>query len=352
MLASEPASGALEGHRRIMIDDTAYGTRNARGEWAPNHRVDYSPLFHWPLRPARILRWFVTGYVLSFNALYLAVALAAWWVATPSRDTMASLGVGWIAVVLIRNAAILVAWYGLFHLQLYRRRAQADRFKYNARFPAERSSRFTFGSQTRDNVFWTLASGLPIWTAWEVLTLWLMARGTIPWIGWNEHPVWFVALLVLIPLWREVHFYTVHRMIHWPPLYKAVHSLHHRNTNPIPWSGMSMHPVEHLLYFSAIAIHWIVPSHPIHAMYTSFHLMMAPVPGHTGFDRVEVGDRSFATHCYAHYLHHKYFEVNYSDGALPLDAWFGSFHDGSPEADAAMKARRRSARASVTAGVD
>ena len=42
------------------------------------------------------------------------------------------------------------------------------------------------------------------------------------------------------------------------------------------------HPVEHLLYFSAIAIHWIVPSHPIHAMYTGFHLMMAPVPGHTG----------------------------------------------------------------------
>ena len=43
---------------------------------------------------------------------------------------------------------------------------------------------------------------------------------------------------------------------------------------------------------------------------------------------------------YAHYLHHKYFEVNYSDGMIPLDTWFGSFHDGTPEAHEAMKARR------------
>ena len=43
---------------------------------------------------------------------------------------------------------------------------------------------------------------------------------------------------------------------------------------------------------------------------------------------------------YTHYLHHKYFEVNYADGVFPLDRWFGSFHDGSPEADEAMKRRR------------
>ena len=39
---------------------------------------------------------------------------------------------------------------------------------------------------------------------------------------------------------------------------------------------------------------------------------------------------------YAHYLHHKYFEVNYADGMVPLDKWFGSFHDGTPEAHEAM----------------
>ena len=96
--------------------------------------------------------------------------------------------------------------------------------------------------------------------------------------------------MVLIPLYRELHFYAVHRLIHWPPLYRTIHSLHHRNTNPSPWSGLSMHPLEHVLYFSAVVLHWVVPSHPIHAMYTLFHLAMAPVPGHSGFDRFEVGE--------------------------------------------------------------
>ena len=51
-------------------------------------------------------------------------------------------------------------------------------------------------------------------------------------------------------------------------------------------------------------------------------------------------EKTMDTSYYAHYLHHKYFEVNYADGMVPLDKWFGSFHDGSLEADVAMKARR------------
>jgi sterol desaturase/sphingolipid hydroxylase (fatty acid hydroxylase superfamily) len=267
---------------------------------------------------------------------------------------MSTLSIGWITLILLRNAAILIAWYSLFHVRLNVRRAQETRFKYNRKFPAAQNDRFTLGSQTRENVLWTLASGLPIWTAWEVVTLWLAARGTIPWVTFDDHPVWFVAWFALIPLWREVHFYTTHRLIHWPPLYTSIHSLHHRNTNPAPWSGLSMHPLEHLIYFSAIAVHWVVPSHPLHAMYTSFHLAMAPVPGHSGFDKVEIGSGSIDTNCFAHYLHHKYFEVNYSDGALPLDKWFGSFHDGSPEANEAMKLRRkaRAGRMPVAVGDD
>jgi len=322
----------------------------AQSGWGPSKPIEYAPLFVWPPRPKALLRWFggYPGYLWPFNALYLLVAVGVWLWATPSTATMSSWGVGWVAFVLARNAALLVLWYGAFHRRLYVRKSQEERFKYNAKWPSARSNRFTFGNQTRENLFWSMASGLPIWTAWEVVTLWLFASGRIPWIAWSEHPVWFVVLVLLVPLFRELHFYAIHRLIHWPPLYKAVHSLHHRNTNPGPWSGLSMHPVEHVLYFSAVAIHWIVPSHPIHAMFTSFHLMMAPAPGHAGFEHVEIGSRSVETHGYAHYLHHKYFEVNYADGAFPLDKWFGSFHDGTPAGDAALR-RRRLARTDRTA---
>jgi hypothetical protein len=119
-----------------------------------------------------------------------------------------------------------------------------------------------------------------------------------------------------------------------------------------PWSGLSMHPIEHLLYFSSIALFWVVPSHPVHALFSSFHRMMAPVPGHSGFDEIELGHASLATNSRAHYLHHKYFEVNYADGVLPLDKWFGSFHDGTPDGDAAMKRRRLDRAARPTADVN
>ena len=47
------------------------------------------------------------------------------------------------------------------------------------------------------------------------------------------------------------------------------------------------------------------------------------------------------SHAYTHYLHHKYFEVNYGDGLVPLDKVFGTWHDGTKEADEQMKARFR-----------
>lgn len=332
------------------MDDAAYGSRNQRGEWTPDRRASYGPLFARPTRPVAILRWFVHGYLLPWNLLYAGVAVLIWCFATPSAATTRTFAVGWIGLVLLRNAALVAVWYGGSHWWLYVRKAQDTRFKYNARWPRS-SERFLFGSQTRENAFWALASGVPIWTAYEAVTLWLFANGHIPWLRWAEHPVWFVALMLLVPLWRELHFYAIHRLIHVPFLYRHVHALHHRNTNPGPWSGLSMHPVEHLVYYSSVVLHWVVPSHPVHAMFNLVHLSMAPVPGHSGFEKVEVGEtRSFDTGCLNHYLHHKYFEVNYADGAIPLDRWFGSFHDGSPEAHAAMKQRLAARNVAVEDG--
>ena len=55
------------------------------------------------------------------------------------------------------------------------------------------------------------------------------------------------------------------------------------------------------------------------------------------------------SHAYAHYLHHKYFEVNYGDALIPLDRWFGTWHDGSPEGEARMQARYRQRKERIAA---
>lgn len=321
------------------MDDLAYGTRDRRGHWKPSKVLEYPEVFVWPINLGAIIRW-IPEYLAPWNFPYAAISVSFWLWLTPPLEAMKTFGFGWIVFVFARNIALVLIFYGFFHLRLYRQRKQGTQFKYNSQWLDTDNPKFLFRNQTIDNLIWTLGSGVPIWTAYEVVSLWLFANGYIPFLNWADHPIWFVALMLLIPFFREVHFYLIHRMIHWPPLYRSVHKLHHANVNPGPWSGLAMHPVEHALYFSGVMIHWIVPSHPIHAIFHLVHLGLAPAPGHTGFDKVVTGENSaFDTHCYAHYLHHKYFECNYSDGALPLDKWLGSFHDGTDEAHDRMNRR-------------
>ncbi len=141
-------------------------------------------------------------------------------------------------------------------------------------------------------MFWSLVSGVPIWTAYEVLMLWGYANGVIPFVSFSSNPVAFGLLLLLVPVIHEAGFYLVHRFLHWPPLYRIAHAVHHRNTNPGPWSGLSMHPLEHLLYFSTVLLFFLIPSHPIHMINLASRLGLAPSMGHTGFDRLVVGAKT------------------------------------------------------------
>ncbi len=325
------------------MDDSAFGNDDKRGNWAPKSPISYGPFFAWPPQPARLLKWFFgfPGYFLPWNMLYAVGAVLIWLYLTPPLETMKELSFGWVGVVLLRNIGLAIAVFGAWHLWLYVWRRQGTAFKYNRQWPKESSQGFLFGNQTWDNMFHTLASGVPIWTAYEVLLLWAYANGVAPMISFDEHPLGFIALFFLVPFIHEVGFYFAHRLLHFPVLYEFAHKLHHRNINPGPWSGLSMHPVEHVIYFATILLFFFIPSHPIHMINLASRLGVAPAQGHTGFDRLALGDTAtMDVSYYAHYLHHKYFEVNYSDGMVPLDKWFGSFHDGTPEAHERMKKRR------------
>ena len=92
-----------------------------------------------------------------------------------------------------------------------------------------RKRQFLWNNQIRDNIFWSCISGGITWTAYEVLMLWAYGRGIIPYLDPAAGPlqiVWFVLVLAAVPLFRLFHFYWVHRLLHWPPLYKAGHYLH------------------------------------------------------------------------------------------------------------------------------
>ena len=128
-------------------------------------------------------------------------------------------------------------------------------------------------------------------------------------------------------------------------MYNLIHFVHHKNVNVGPWSGLAMHPLEHLLYFSVAMIHWIVPSHPIHLIFNLQHAGLTPGARPRRFRQVrDAGRTRLENDNYFHYLHHRFFTVNFGTEAVPLDQWFGTWHDGSPEAQARMLARRAEKR--------
>lgn len=329
------------------MDDLKYGTRNKRGDWKPSGKIQFAPVLDWPFRPVRFVKWLVSldGFFLPWNALFGVMGFLLWWFLTPGTEYTQHFSADWILYLLARNALLVFIFYGGWHLRLYIQKAQGNTFKYDGKWPSTDNSAFLFRRQNVDNLIWTFASAVPIWTAFEVGMLWASANGYLPTVSWTEHPIYCAFLLILTPFWADFHFYLIHRLIHWPPLYKYVHSVHHNNVNPGPFSGLAMHPVEHLLYFSSALIYVVVPASPMHFITQLLLKALGPAQTHAGFDRVVVGeDKTIDTHAYAHYLHHKYFECNYADALIPLDKWFGTFHDGTPEKQEEMD-KRMAARA-------
>lgn len=332
------------------MDDLKFGTRNKRGDYTPNAALEVAPLLIWPPRPLKFLRW-LPNYFLPWNVLFMAIALVLWSFLTPSREAMQTLDWHWIAFIWVRNSVLVLLVFGILEFRLYIRRSQGNRFKFNALFPADKKSDvFMFKSQNIDNMIRCFGTGVPIWTAYEVGMLYAWAHGFGPWTTFGEHPWALILLGLAVPLIHEAHFFCIHRLIHVPFLYKWVHSVHHNSANPSPWSSLSMHPVEHLLYWSDILVHLVLPSHPLLVLY---HLQITgtgAVVGHIGFDKIEAGETAVDSHAFAHYLHHKYFEVNYSDGMVPFDRWFGTWHDGTKEGEALMDARFQRKKAKLNAG--
>jgi sterol desaturase/sphingolipid hydroxylase (fatty acid hydroxylase superfamily) len=318
---------------------------NSSGGYRPENPINLDwPRFPWPPRPLTCFKWLcrIFRYLWPWPALFMGVSVLSRLYLVPDATQMTQFAPGWVASLFIGNLTLLVLFAGAWHLRFYTRKAQGIQYKYNSRWLSTRNPRFLFGDQVWDNIFWNICSAVPIWTVYEGFTFWLQANGFVRTIDWHTNPIYCGFLVLLIPLWLSAHFYFTHRLIHWPPLYKSVHYIHHKNINIGPWSSLAMHPVEHAIYFSAIVPLWFMPSYPLHTIYLLMIFALGPATGHLGFDAIVLNKRTCVNvGDYMHYLHHKYFTVNFGTAAAPFDKWLGTFHDGSDEATESWKRRMR-----------
>ncbi len=324
---------------------TSNSGRASRRAWhyTPALPLTQAPYFELPFSLSASLRYLVKIWR-PFNQrfLLLMLAIAAWTWFTPSLERAASFQIDWMLEILLRNLVIVLVVAGGLHLLLFTFARQGDEEHYDARPLARQSRVFHFGSQVRDNVFWTLVGSVPIGTLWECLLLWAYANGYATLITFSENPGWFIGLMLIIPIWSGFHFYWYHRLGHVEPLYRWFHCWHHKNINTGPWSGHAMHPVEHLFLYSDLAIYFIVASHPIHVIFNAMLHTVGGPTSHCGFHTVRL-TRFFSLQLgdFMHQLHHRYFDCNYGSYETPWDKVFGSFHDGTPQGDRLIKERRR-----------
>jgi sterol desaturase/sphingolipid hydroxylase (fatty acid hydroxylase superfamily) len=214
----------------------------------------------------------------------------------------------WVPLVMGYNAFFHISLYG-FGLGT---RPFIESRKYNV-------------NKVIHNMFWTL-SGIVIWSLFENVMCYLWATGRLPYIqdslsfgGSLTGTARLLIAVMGVPLWRSFHFYFAHRFLHFGPLYQQVHSLHHRNTDIEPFSGLCMHPVEHLYYYSCILPSLVFLCSPFAFLWNGVHLLLSPAASHSGYEDHFQSDAF-------HYMHHRYFECNYAgtDAAF-MDILFGTF---------------------------
>ena len=329
------------------------GPSKARWDYHPELPIEDVPVFVWPPRPLAALKYLLSrAYLLSVVLPFGLLAAITWAYLQPALTRCVDFEIGWIAQMYIRNLGLFALFVGGLHLYLYTFKLQGRDLKFNPSELRRNDRRFFAQNQVWDNILWSSASGVTLWTGYEVLFIWAYANGMLPfYLDWREHPVWFVLMLLGIPFWDSFHFYFVHRFLHWKPLYRLVHSVHHRNESTGPWSGFSMHPVEHLIYLSSVLIHTVLASHPIHIF---FHMQWNAIgagTSHSGYESLTFrGKPVIFLSPFHHQLHHRLYNCNYGNSLVPVDKWFGSDHDGTPAAWVAVREHQRSRVSAARSG--
>ena len=296
----------------------------------PDIPIQQGGIFRTPFNIITVVKGiFISWFGLYVRGLALVLITLIWLTLIPGMDVIKAGGWHWIVQILSINLSLMLIWCGSLHLYFFTFAKQGRYLEFDIKSMGN-GEQYTFGDQVYDNIFWTMVWSVPIWTIYECTLLWALSHNLIFLYSWEQGPIWFILLFILIPFVDSSHFYITHRWLHWKPIYTHIHSIHHRNVNTGPWSGMSMHPVESLIFLSPVLIHLFIPSHPIHIVFHITWLSLGPATTHCGFAALSFNDKQYPRlGDFFHTLHHKFFECNYGNSEVPLDKMAGSFHDGT-----------------------
>ncbi|RAJ08849.1 sterol desaturase/sphingolipid hydroxylase (fatty acid hydroxylase superfamily) [Chitinophaga skermanii] len=134
----------------------------------------------------------------------------------------------------------------------------------------------------------------------------------------DAYPLWWIPISVALALVvHDTYFYWMHRILHHDKLFNFTHLVHHKSTNPSPWTAYSFHVLEAFAEGGVVLVLvFVMPMHPLSVMLFSLSSLLINVYGHLGYEIMPKNFRkSFLfeilnTSTY-HNLHHSKFKGNY-----------------------------------------
>jgi len=146
--------------------------------------------------------------------------------------------------------------------------------------------------------------------------------------GW----AWLVGSVVVLAVLQDTYFYWTHRAMHHRLLYRFVHRVHHRSTNPAPWTAYAFAPMEAVVHAAFVPLAWaVLPLHEAAVFGFLVFMIGFNVSGHLSMElrapgtsrHPVLGWQSTTTH---HALHHQSFRYNFGLYLTLWDRLMGTEH--------------------------
>ena len=162
----------------------------------------------------------------------------------------------------------------------------------------------------------------------------------------NQHgTLYFILAFPLMAVMHDTYFYWMHRLMHHPSIFKFVHLIHHKSTNPSPFAAYAFHPLEAIVEAGIFLVFvFTIPVHLFHLLFFFLFMIVYNVYGHLGW---ELYPKGFSKHWLGkwvntsvnHNQHHQYFKGNYGLYFLFWDRMMGTIRDDYDEKFEEVKSR-------------
>lgn len=128
---------------------------------------------------------------------------------------------------------------------------------------------------------------------------------------------WLIGSILIGLFIHDTYFYWMHRLLHHKKIFRLIHLVHHKSTNPSPFAAYSFHVLEAFAEGLIVPLLlFVIPLYPISIYAFVLSSLVINIYGHLGYEiapqwlRKSFLFRILNTSVY-HNLHHKQFKGNY-----------------------------------------